>query len=288
MPATATRRSDGICLTLLLRISGTARDGKSFSAPAHTLMVSRSGAVIVSDRKLAEGDRIQVQRTAKDESRRRGMTRVLGQYGRQGDAFLYAIECLDNSVDLWGVDFPGVQESEEAVARVLLECAKCHTRELAYLDPIHLEHFETYQGLVRHCRTCGLPRVWLQASNEFPDAAVAEQHAKDASRAWTHDQSLRLKTQLTACVRQAGTDDELAVCEEVSNDGLSFRSRRRYEEGSEILVAAPYANLTENVFVPARVIYVETSRAAGFFSHQTAYAPVSVEETCEASPALQS
>lgn len=288
MPATATRRSDRICLTLLLKISGTTRDGKPFTAAARTLMVSRSGAVIVTDRKLYEGDRLHVQRTAKNESRRRGMTRVLGQFGQQGDNFLYGIECLDTYVDLWGVDFPEWEKPEEAVARILLECANCRERELAYLDPIRLQEFEGNRGLVRHCKTCNVPRIWTRATPEETGPhsdADSERELTNSGRSEKggsngRSHSLRLKTHLTACIRQAETDDELAVCEEVSSDGLNFRSHRRYEESSQILISVPYADASENIFVPARIVSVEQT-STGFFIHAAEYVQPGVNDSIE-------
>ncbi|HXW18794.1 MAG TPA: hypothetical protein VEJ39_10865 [Candidatus Acidoferrales bacterium] len=272
----------------MLKISGTARDGKPFTAAARTMMVSRAGAVIVTDRKLYEGDRLHVQRTAKNESRRRGMTRVLGQFGQQGGNLLYGIECLDTSVDLWGVDFPEWKKPEEAVARILLECANCRERELAYLDPIRLQEFEANRGLVRHCKTCNVPRIWTRATpaeadphsdadseREIPNSGRSERGGSNARR-----HNLRLKTHLTACIRQAETDDELAVCEEVVADGLNFRSHRRYEESSQILISVPYADASENIFVPARIVRVEQT-STGFFIHAAEYVQPGVNEPLE-------
>jgi hypothetical protein len=86
--------------------------------------------------------------------------------------------------------------------------------------------------------------------------------------------AVRLKTLLTACVRQPDTDDELAVCEELSSEGLSFRSKRRYVESSQIAIAVPYADATANIFIPARVVRVEAIPSAGLFRHGTEYIKV--------------
>ena len=275
MSATATRRSDRVCLTLLLEISGTGSDGKPFKAPAHTLLISRHGAVIVSERAFTAGQQLHVQRTAKNESHRKGLTRVIGQYGRQADGFLYGLECLDDNVDLWGVEFPPLEKSEEAVARMILECTYCRSREVVYLDPLQLKGYEMNRGLARHCKTCGVPSFWVQSTHENEKKAAAAISAGEAVRApeGTGElrQAVRLKTRLTACVRQPDTDDELAVCEEVSSDGLCFRSRRRYEESAQIAIAVPYADATANIFIPVRVVRVEPIPSAGLFRHGTEY-----------------
>ena len=46
------RRSDRVSLILLLDASGTDRHGKEFADPTRTLVINRTGAVIVLDRDL--------------------------------------------------------------------------------------------------------------------------------------------------------------------------------------------------------------------------------------------
>jgi len=82
---------------------------------------------------------------------------------------------------------------------------------------------------------------------------------------------MRLKTRLTACIRHTGSDDELAVCEDISPIGMCFRSKRRYEADTLIDVAVPYSPDTANIFLPARVVYSEKIPKAGLFRHGTQY-----------------
>ena len=95
--------------------------------------------------------------------------RVVGQFGRQKDGYLYGIEMPDPSMDLWGVEFPAIAESTEAVARMLLECSYCRSREVVHLNELELRAFETNRGIARHCKTCGVPSIWTQAPNEDED-----------------------------------------------------------------------------------------------------------------------
>jgi hypothetical protein len=85
---------------------------------------------------------------------------------------------------------------------------------------------------------------------------------------------LRIRTRLTACIRQPETDDELAVCEDISPVGMCFRSKRRYEPKSVIQVAVPYAPDAANIFLPADVIYSEEMPKAGLFRHGVEYRKV--------------
>jgi len=82
---------------------------------------------------------------------------------------------------------------------------------------------------------------------------------------------MRLRTQLTACIRQTGADDELAVCEDISPIGMCFRSKRRYDADASIEVAVPYSPDAANIFLPARIVYSEEMPKAGLFRHGTEY-----------------
>lgn len=281
MDSLGERRSDRVSLTLILEASGTDVHGKEFKELASTLLINRSGAVIVVAKDLAPEQTIHVRRQAPSEAHRQGRVRVVGQFGRQKDGYLYGIEILEPENDLWGVEFPPVAQSTESVARMLVECSYCGAREVVYLNEMELRGFEANRGIARHCKTCRVPSIWTQASHE--DAKKLSGHGARKRRAADAEGEVpgggerrergrtRLKTRLTACIRQAGADDELAVCEDISPIGMCFRSKRRYESETLIEVAVPYAPDSANIFLPARVIYLEQIPKAGLFRHGTEY-----------------
>jgi hypothetical protein len=283
MASPALRRTDRVSLTLLLEVSGKDSFGKEFKAPARTLLINRGGAVIVLDRDLNAEQQVHLRRQAANESHRAADVRVVGKFGREKDGYLYGVEILDASKDLWGVEFPPITGSEEAVARMLLECSYCRSREVVYLNELNLRGFETNRGIARHCRACGVPSIWTQAPHE--DEKKLSSRARGRRGEDGKDELLeggekrertrmRLKTRLTACVRQAGADDELAVCEDISPIGMCFRSKRRYDSQSLIQVAVPYSPDAANIFLPARIIYSEEMPKAGLFRHGTEYSKV--------------
>jgi hypothetical protein len=274
------RRSDRITLTLLLEASGRDIYGQEFKDASRTLLINRHGAVIVLDRELAAEQHIHVRRRAPTEVHREGEVRIVGQFGRQKDGYVYGIEILGDD-DLWGVEFPPLPLSSEAVARMLLECNYCRSREVVYLNEVELQGFETNRGIARHCKACGIPSIWTQAPHEDEKkmaarAARARKAAESIAGAkpkteQRERQRLRLKTRLTACIRQANADDELAVCEDISAIGMCFRSKRRYEADAAVEVAVPYSPDAANIFLPARIVYSEAMPKAGLFRHGTEY-----------------
>jgi len=280
LPYPSRRRSDRVSLTLLLEASGMDAKGQEFKQPARTLLINRGGAVIILDRDLVPEQRIQIRRQAPNESHRQSLMRVVSQFGRQRDGYLYGVEILDSQMDLWGVEFPPMAESTEAVAKMLLECNYCHSREVVNLNELELRGFETNRGIARHCKTCRVPSIWTQAPHEDEkkmQARTARARRADAPDVLPEEgdqrerQRIRLKTRLTACIRQPGADDELAVCEDISPIGMCFRSKRRYDANASIDVAVPYSPDAANIFLPARIVYSEEIPKAGLFRHGTEY-----------------
>ncbi|HTS13144.1 MAG TPA: PilZ domain-containing protein [Candidatus Limnocylindrales bacterium] len=272
------RRTDRVSLTLLLEATGRDVNGKEFKEAARTLLINRTGAVIVLNRELQPEQQIHLRRLAPAEVHREADVRVVGQFGRQKDGFLYGVEILDDQKDLWGIEFPPIADSAEAVARMLLECSYCRNREVAYLNNIELQAFEANRGIARHCKTCGVPSIWVQAPHEDEKKIAARTaRVRRASEPEPPDAEqrertrLRLKTRLTACVRQADADDELAVCEDISPIGMCFRSKRRYDINTPVEVAVPYSPDAANIFLPARIVYSEEMPKAGLFRHGTEY-----------------
>jgi hypothetical protein len=280
-PPSANRRSDRVSLTLLLEVSGKDSQGHEFKEPARTLLINRTGAVIVFPRELVPEQTIHLRRQAPAESHRESDVRVVNQFGHQRDGYLYGIEIPDSSTDLWGVEFPPVAESMEAVARMLLECNYCRNREVVYLNEMELRAFETNRGIARHCKTCRVPSIWTQAPHEdekkLNARAARGKKPADGGDGVPPDgdqrerQRMRLKTRLTACIRRPGSDDELAVCEDISPVGMCFRSKRRYDANAPIEVAVPYSPDAANIFLPARIVYSEEMPKAGLFRHGTEY-----------------
>jgi hypothetical protein len=279
MGTAAQRRSDRVSLTLLLEATGKDINEQEFAQPARTMQINRTGAVILLDRDLRPDQQIQIKRQAASESHRVCQVRIVGQFGRQKEGYVYGVEILQPESDVWGVDFPPIAESQEAVARMLLECTYCRAREVVYLNELELRGFETTRGIARYCKVCGVPSIWTQAPHEN-EKKIASRAARRGQIApgeipiggeQRERQRLRMKTRLTACIRQANADDELAVCEDISPVGMCFRSKRRYDTEASVDVAVPYTPEVANIFIPARVVYCEEMPKAGLFRHGVEY-----------------
>jgi hypothetical protein len=280
MQSPAQRRTDRVSLTLLLEASGTDSHGQDFREPSRTALINRSGGMIVLRRELVPSQTIRLRRRSPSEAHRQADVRVVGEFGRLEDGNLYGVEILDSTADLWGVEFPPITDGGEAMARMLVECSYCHSREVVHLTELELRAFETNRGIARYCKTCGVPSIWIQAAHEDDKklsgrgrgrkAAEIVRPAPDSGEQ-RNRRRLRLQTRLTACIRQPGFDDELAVCEDISPVGLCFRSKRRYDANVPIHVAVPYSPQAANIFLAARIVYSEEMPKAGLFRHGAEY-----------------
>jgi PilZ domain len=290
MDTVAQRRSDRVTLTLLLQASGKDAAGAEFEAPSRTLQINLRGAVILIDRELAAEQRIRIKRQAQSEAHREAEVRIVGKFGMQKEGNLYGVEIVDPETDMWGIEFPPIAQSAEAVARMLLECSYCKSREVVYLNELELRGFESNRGIARRCKTCSVPSIWTQAPHEDDKKLAArgvrrsrgngvEQVPEGGDQ--RERERIRFKTRLTACIRQQGSDDELAVCEDISPIGMCFRSKRRYDGDTPIDVAVPYSPDSANIFMPAKVVYSEPVPKAGLFRHGVEYRRIGIAPKAE-------
>ena len=166
-PTEKTRRSDRIELELRITVSGTDAQGQDFMEETYTTIVGRHGAKIVLSRPLVPDQELTIRC---EGSGRESDAWVVGHLGEDEEGKYYSVKFLDPQVDVWGIEFPPLQESDRAVARVLLECVKCRSRELSYLDEFETEVFEANHQVLHPCKQCRDRTLWRQSVG----AATAE------------------------------------------------------------------------------------------------------------------
>src|SRR5262249_34836350 len=81
----------------------------------------------------------------------------------------------------------------------------------------------------------------------------------------------RAKARGRASIRRRGFAEEIAVCEDLTTGGLSFRCRNRHADGSRVEVAVPYQPGRSAIFVPIRIVSSQPIPSAGLFRHGAAY-----------------
>ena len=273
MRAEGIRQSDRVSLRLNVQAAWTASDGTSIQQPAETLLVSRNGGVIRLQEKLFTGQEITLHRKIEGDVSKTAPARIVAEIDKEPEGFIYAIAMLEPRSDFWDIEFPAPHKGEEALARMLMECSFCQRREVAYLNEMEVKSFEIRRCVARLCRHCDSPSIWVEAHSEpkQQDTTAKEGASAGDERMVPRRNRTRVKARVLACIRQRGFHEEVAVCEDLSKGGISFRSRNHYPEGTRLEVAVPYTPGSGAIFVPIRIVFSQPIASAGLFRHGAAY-----------------
>ena len=247
-----------------------AAGGVAVKQSAQTLLVSRNGGVLCLADKVSPGQELTLRRENNGESKT-ARARVLAEFDRDPDGFLYAFVILEPRGDFWGIDFPAPHTAEEALARLLMECSFCQRREVVYLNELQLKSFEVRKCVARLCTHCDAPSIWIEAQAATKQEGVTLAAIPVEEKVNPHRKKNRVKARVLACIRRRGFQEEVAVCEDLSKGGLSFRSRNQYAEGTRAEVAVPFTPGAGAIFVPIRIVFSQALPTVGLYRHGAAY-----------------
>jgi hypothetical protein len=266
------RQSDRVSFRILLEASWMDTSGIARRIFAQSLLVSRNGGVLQINEKLFQGQEISLKRPLEGDSVKSVRARIVAEIDREPEGFLYAVHILEPRADFWDIEFPSPhQAGEEALARLLMECGFCQRREVVYLNELELRSFESRKCVARICKVCEAPSVWIEAQSESASNNSSTTRADEDERIIPRRNRTRVKARVLACIRRRGFQEEVAVCEDLSKGGISFRSRNEYPEGTRVEVAVPFTPGAGAIFVPIRIVFSQPIRSAGLFRHGAAY-----------------
>src|SRR5271168_3029950 len=166
------RQSDRVNFRMPVEASWLATGGMAMKQTAQTLLVSRNGGVLRLSEKLSAGQEVTLRRQQEGDEWKSARARIVAEIDRDPEGFLYAIHLLEPRTDFWDIDFPAPHKSEEALARLLMECGFCQRREVVYLNEADLKSFEIRKCVARHCKLCDAPAIWIEAVSEVKGAEV--------------------------------------------------------------------------------------------------------------------
>jgi len=271
MRSAGLRQSDRVSFRMPVEVSWTTSEGTAAKHIAETLLVSRNGGVLRLEEKLAAGQQIMLRRMEGDQVKST-RARVMAEIDQEQDGFLYAIQISEPRADFWDIDFPAPHKADEALARLLMECGFCQRREVVYLNELELKSFEVRKCVARLCKHCDTPSIWIEAQSEIKTQDKGAPHPLTVEeRVIPRRNRTRVKARVLACIRRRGFQEEVAVCEDLSKGGLSFRSRNEYPEGSRVEVAVPFTPGSGAIFVPIRIVFSQVIPSVGLYRHGAAY-----------------
>ena len=277
MPPEHVRRSSRIAREIAILLLGSDMEGKVFSEETKTVVLSRHGAGIVSRHVLSAEQELILRRL---DTNKEAEVRVVGKLGVHGKSYTYGVAFLDPKMELWGIKFPSMTDSEKEASRVLLQCSSCKAREMVQQSDLESDVYLVNGGIVRSCKSCGSSTFWREASEdpggesvEKTTPEVAERGEpvetlpagslnpapapQPAARPENRRKHVRAKVNFKACIRSYTFGDDVVTCEDISRGGLCFKSRKEYLAKTEIEVAAPYSPGAPAIFVPAQIVHVE-------------------------------
>jgi hypothetical protein len=271
MCAEGMRQSDRITLQLQVEASWLDGGGTVVKQPAQTLLVSRNGAVVRLPEKFFPGQEITLTRKLEGDQAKAVRARIMAEIDHEPEGFIYAVAIVESRVDFWDIDFPPLHKAQEALARLLMECSFCQRREVVYLNEMELKSFEIRKCVARVCKHCDAPSIWIEAHSETPAEEPLNSRTAVEVRVIPRRNRTRVKARVLACIRRRGFQEEVAVCEDLSKGGISFRSRNQYPEGTRLEVAVPYTPGAGAIFMPIRIVFSQAITSAGLFRHGAAY-----------------
>src|SRR5271157_6557755 len=265
------RQSDRVTLRLEVEAAWFGSDGVAVKKPAQSLLASRNGGVIRLDEKLFSGQELTLRRMLEGDAVKSVRARIVAEIDREAEGFLYAISILEPHADFWEIEFPPLREGEESLARMMMECSFCQRREVVYLNEMELKSFEIRRCVARVCKHCDSPSIWIEAHSEPKIEETLPSRSAVEERVLPRRNRTRVKARVLACIRRRGFQEEVAVCEDLSKGGISFRSRNQYPEGTRVEVAVPFTPGSSAIFVPIRIVFSQPIVSAGLFRHGAAY-----------------
>ncbi|PYT41358.1 MAG: hypothetical protein DMG45_13820 [Acidobacteria bacterium] len=266
------RQSDRVRFRMSVEASWVSSAGATVTQNAETLLVSRNGGVLRLTEKLSMGQELHLRRKLDDDQWKNTRARVVAEIDKDPPShFLYAVHILDPRADFWDIDFPAPHKGEEALARLLMECSFCQRREVVYLNELQLKSFEVRKCVARVCKLCDSPSIWVESQSEIRDPENGVSTLPVDERVIPRRNRTRIKARVLAAIRHRGFQEEIAVCEDLSKGGLSFRSRNQYPEGTRLEVAVPFTPGTGAIFVPIRIVFSQAIPTAGLYRHGAAY-----------------
>ena len=272
MIAEGIRQSDRVSLQMQVDASWTDSSGFTRKQSAQTLLVSRNGGVIRLPDKLFPNQELTLRRKLEGDNSKTVRARIVAEIDKEPEGFIYALAILDPRVDFWDIEFPAPHKAEEAFARLLMECSFCQRREVVYLNELEVKSFEIRKCVARLCQHCDSPYIWIEAQSESSaDEGGTLLRNLEEERVVPRRNRTRVKARVLACIRRRGFQEEVAVCEDLSKGGISFRSRNHYPEGTRLEVAVPYTPGAGAIFVPIRIVFSQPIKHAGLFRHGAAY-----------------
>lgn len=256
------RRSDRLQVVIPIRVRGMSSENKFFDEEAQTHWLSKYG-IMTRLRHLVDLE-TEVHVTNLKNAVAGTFRSVWVTTRANEGCHDVGLELVAADGDLWGIFFPPEEPPpDEAMARVWLECRRCHEKLLTSVPEADYESFPEGFLIARHCDRCKATTPWefAVAVEIIPDETAAAKTKKPVGKDLRGKGRAPIKMKIKVTRRVYGTPIE-DVCEtnNVSRNGACFSTLENYDVGESVEVAMPYNEGEVAIAVPARVVRVEQGK----------------------------
>ena len=169
------RRSGRIPKQLPILLIGSDLDGRVFSEPTTTVLLSLHGAGIVSHYKLSPEQELVLRWPEKNKE---AEIRVVGRLGSQNGKHTYGVAFFDTDPHFWDIDFPPITAAERELGLLSIVCSSCNALEKVDDAGIEADVCATNDGVLRFCKRCGAATLWKSASSSTNQPSLSQQGAQ--------------------------------------------------------------------------------------------------------------
>jgi hypothetical protein len=155
------RSSGRIPKEIPILLIGSDLNGKVFSEPTTTVLLSLHGAGILSRHKLSPEQELILRWP---ERNKEAEIRVVGHLGEQSGRHTYGVAFFDQDLNFWEIDFPPVTEFEKQLGLISLVCGSCGALEKIDDTSVEADVCATNDSVLRSCKRCGAATLWKPAS----------------------------------------------------------------------------------------------------------------------------
>ena len=151
---------------------GSDLDGRVFSEPTKTVLLSLHGAGVLSRHKLSPEQELVLRWPDRNKE---AEIRVVGHVGSDSSGHTYGVAFFDSHLDFWEIDFPPISPVEREMGLLSLACTSCKTLEKIDDTSIEADVCATNDGVIRFCKRCAASTLWKPAADvPAPEPAPAE------------------------------------------------------------------------------------------------------------------
>jgi hypothetical protein len=268
------RRSDRLRVKIPVRVAGIDPNGEAVEYEGCAAGLNRHGAFIKIPWPLNSLHPVRVRTTQRKA--RQADFRLVPIECQQGNVGDYGIESLDENDNFWGIEFPDSTMEGGEDARLLLECAICHSMALFNMSVLEIDALRTIGMIGKACRTCRKesPYHYADLISLEGESNWLVSPSRPADRGHR-----RVYMQLPVEVRNARGEVETTRTENISKSGFCFTSEKVFLRGEPVRAVFPLDPITKRTELGARIIRARSIYGSQRKFYGARFAPLDIPGT---------